>query len=58
MRAVSMMMCDFCDAFIDTDYDCEGAYASKANKFMCSTCCEGNEIEGDKELDAHLLERT
>lgn len=43
------MMCDWCSGFIDSDYDCEGAYSKRAVEFMCSRCCEEYEVDGSDE---------
>lgn len=40
---MSMMRCDYCDAYIDTDWDVEGEYEDASNKFRCSACCEERE---------------
>jgi hypothetical protein len=35
---MSIMMCEVCDAYVDTDYECDGF--CEDNKFRCESCLE------------------
>lgn len=49
---MSMMRCDFCDTYVDTDYDVEGFCDDE--KFRCPLCLE--DWEAEKELEPVVSE--
>lgn len=38
---MSMMRCESCDRFVDTDYDLEGRWGDTT--YTCTRCCERDE---------------
>lgn len=46
---MSVMTCDHCDRYVDTDYDVEGVFT--ADDFVCSWCLENGVLRDGEVLD-------